>query len=168
MTQQSTAENTQNQEDFTALSFKNVKFWYPESETPAVNNVSFDVRKGEFVSIIGHNGSDKSTLARLICGLLEADEGSITVWGLDLADQKNIFEVRSHTGIVFQNPDNQMVASIVEDDVAFGPENLGVLLLFIFYTGYTPFSVSASFGSTLVCWASLYLKKSVATCGNRA
>lgn len=126
MSQQSTAENTQNQEDFTALSFKNVKFWYPEAETPAVNNVSFDVRKGEFVSIIGHNGSGKSTLARLICGLLEADEGSITVWGLDLADQKNIFEVRSHTGIVFQNPDNQMVASIVEDDVAFGPENLGV------------------------------------------
>ncbi len=125
MQQVSQAENTL-QEDFTALKFDNVKFWYPESETPAVNGVSFEVKKGEFVSVIGHNGSGKSTVARLICGLLQADEGKIEVWGLDLADNKNLFEVRRHTGIVFQNPDNQMVASIVEDDVAFGPENLGV------------------------------------------
>ena len=126
MSQLSVAENTLSQEDFTALSFNNVKFWYPDAEKPAVNGVSFSVNKGEFVSIIGHNGSGKSTLARLVCGLLQADEGSINVWGLDPSEQKNVFEVRRHTGIVFQNPDNQMVASIVEDDVAFGPENLGV------------------------------------------
>ena len=126
MSQLQTAENTQNQQDFTALSFENVKFWYPEAENAAVNGVTFSVKKGEFVSVIGHNGSGKSTLARLICGLLQADEGIITVWGMNLADQKNLFEVRRHTGIVFQNPDNQMVASIDEDDVAFGPENLGI------------------------------------------
>ena len=126
MSQLQTAENTQNQQDFTALSFENVKFWYPEAENAAVNGVTFSVKNGEFVSVIGHNGSGKSTLARLICGLLQADEGNITVWGMNLADQKNLFEVRRHTGIVFQNPDNQMVASIVEDDVAFGPENLGI------------------------------------------
>lgn len=120
------AENTPQDGDFTALSFQNVKFWYPESQTPALNGVSFSVKKGEFVSVIGHNGSGKSTLARLACGLLEADEGSVKVLGLDLSDQKNVIEARRHTGIVFQNPDNQMVASIVEDDVAFGPENLGV------------------------------------------
>ena len=109
-----------------ALSFSNVKFYYPESQTPAVNGVSFEVRRGEFVSVIGHNGSGKSTLARLICGLLQADEGKIRVWGIDLSDADGVREARRHTGIVFQNPDNQMVASIVEDDVAFGPENLGV------------------------------------------
>lgn len=126
MSQVLSAENTSAQEDFTALSFQNVKFWYPESDTVAVNNITFSVKKGEFVSVIGHNGSGKSTLARLVCGLLQADEGSISVWGLDPSDPKKVYEVRSHTGIVFQNPDNQMVASIVEDDVAFGPENLGV------------------------------------------
>ena len=100
-----------------ALSFSNVKFYYPESQTPAVNGVSFEVRRGEFVSVIGHNGSGKSTLARLICGLLQADEGKIRVWGIDLSDADGVREARRHTGIVFQNPDNQMVASIIEDDV---------------------------------------------------
>lgn len=109
-----------------ALAFENVKFFYPESQTAAVDGVSLSVKRGEFVSIIGHNGSGKSTLARLACGLLQADEGRISVLGLDLSDEKNVAEVRRHTGIVFQNPDNQTVASIVEDDVAFGPENLGV------------------------------------------
>ena len=126
MSQLQTAENTPPQEDFTALSFNNVKYSYADNQSPAVNGVTFSVKKGEFVSVIGHNGSGKSTLARLACGLLEADEGTINVLGLDLSDRKNIFEARRHTGIVFQNPDNQMVASIVEDDIAFGPENLGV------------------------------------------
>ena len=126
MSQLQTAENTPPQEDFTALSFNNVKYSYADNQSPAVNRVTFSVKKGEFVSVIGHNGSGKSTLARLACGLLEADEGTINVLGLDLSDRKNIFEARRHTGIVFQNPDNQMVASIVEDDIAFGPENLGV------------------------------------------
>ena len=126
MSQLQTAENTPPQEDFTALSFNNVKYSYADNQSPAVNGVTFSVKKGEFVSVIGHNGSGKSTLARLACGLLEADEGTINVLGLDLSDRKNIFKARRHTGIVFQNPDNQMVASIVEDDIAFGPENLGV------------------------------------------
>ncbi|MDE6585689.1 MAG: energy-coupling factor transporter ATPase [Clostridia bacterium] len=105
---------------------ENIKFYYPGSDTPALNNVSFNVKKGEFVSVIGHNGSGKSTLARLLNGLLEADEGKITVLGMDVSEGKNALEIRKHVGIVFQNPDNQMVASIVEDDIAFGPENIGV------------------------------------------
>ncbi len=105
---------------------KNVKFSYSESSAPALNGVSFSVKRGEFVSVIGHNGSGKSTLARLINGLLEADEGKITVFGMDVAECKNAIEIRKRVGIVFQNPDNQMVASIVEDDVAFGPENIGI------------------------------------------
>ncbi len=126
MQQSERAENTSQKEDFTAIRLDKVKFTYPDADAPAVNGVSLVVRKGEFVSIIGHNGSGKSTLAKLICGLAEADEGDIEVWGYDLADYKNINNVRRHAGIVFQNPDNQMVASIVEDDLAFGPENLGI------------------------------------------
>ena len=105
---------------------KDVKFSYPGQQGLALNGVSFSVARGEFLSVIGHNGSGKSTLARLINGLLEADSGKITVMGLDVAEGKNAVEIRKHVGIVFQNPDNQMVASIVEDDVAFGPENIGV------------------------------------------
>jgi energy-coupling factor transport system ATP-binding protein len=105
---------------------ENVKFSYPDSETYAVDGVSFKLRKGEFLSVIGHNGSGKSTLARLLNGLLEADSGKITVLGMDVAEGKNAIEIRKHVGVVFQNPDNQMVASIVEDDVAFGPENIGI------------------------------------------
>lgn len=104
-----------------------VKYSYPgENGAVAVNGVSFGVQRGEFLSVIGHNGSGKSTLARLLNGLLEADEGKIEVLGMDLAQGKNAVEVRKRVGIVFQNPDNQTVASIVEDDVAFGPENIGV------------------------------------------
>ena len=126
MQQSERAENTSEKEDFTAIRLDKVKYFYPESSVPAVNDVSLSVEKGEFVSIIGHNGSGKSTLARLICGLAEADGGKIEVWGYDLSDYKNVNAVRMHAGIVFQNPDNQMVASIVEDDLAFGPENLGI------------------------------------------
>ena len=107
--------------------FENVKFFYPGSDgVYAVNGVNLNVKRGEFLSVIGHNGSGKSTLARLLNGLLEADEGKITVLGLDVSEGKNSLEIRRHVGIVFQNPDNQMVASIVEDDVAFGPENIGI------------------------------------------
>lgn len=105
---------------------ENIKFSYPGSGTYAVNNVSFKVKKGEFLSVIGHNGSGKSTLARLLNGLLEADGGKISVLGMDVTEGKNALEIRKHVGIVFQNPDNQMVASIVEDDIAFGPENIGI------------------------------------------
>lgn len=109
------------------INFENVRFSYAGSEGVfAVNGVNLEVRRGEFLSVIGHNGSGKSTLARLVNGLLEADSGKITVLGMDVSEGKNSLEIRKHVGIVFQNPDNQMVASIVEDDVAFGPENIGI------------------------------------------
>ena len=105
---------------------KNVRFTYPGQETAALCGVTFSVARGEFLSVIGHNGSGKSTLARLLNGLLEADEGKISVFGMDVSEGKNAQEIRKRVGIVFQNPDNQAVASIVEDDVAFGPENIGI------------------------------------------
>lgn len=113
--------------DENVISFEKVKFAYPGADGVwALNGIDLTVKKGEFLSVIGHNGSGKSTLARLINGLLEADTGKIEVLGLNVAEGKNSLEIRKHVGIVFQNPDNQMVASIVEDDVAFGPENIGI------------------------------------------
>ncbi|MDE7163330.1 MAG: energy-coupling factor transporter ATPase [Clostridia bacterium] len=109
-----------------AVKMDRVGFSYADGQPNAVNDVTLEVKRGEFLAVLGHNGSGKSTLARLICGLLTADTGSIKVWGYDPADKDQLGEVRAHAGVVFQNPDNQMVASIVEDDVAFGPENLGV------------------------------------------
>lgn len=109
------------------IQFQNVKFSYPGSNGVfAVNGVSFNVKKGEFLSVIGHNGSGKSTLARLMNGLLTPDGGTVTVLGKNVSEGKNYLEVRKKVGVVFQNPDNQMVASIVEDDIAFGPENIGI------------------------------------------
>lgn len=92
----------------------------------ALKGVNFAVEEGEFVAVLGHNGSGKSTLARLINGLLSPIEGRVTSLGLGTDDPQNLFEIRKGVGIVFQNPDNQMVASIVEDDIAFGPENVGI------------------------------------------
>ena len=109
-----------------AVVFEGVTFSYNEQPVPALNNLSLTVKKGEFLAVIGHNGSGKSTLARLINGLLLPDKGKVTVFGMDTSEGKNPTEIRKRAGIVFQNPDNQMVASIIEDDVAFGPENLGV------------------------------------------
>lgn len=97
-----------------------------ESPTKAVRGVSLRVEEGEFVAVVGHNGSGKSTLARLMNGLITPDNGSVKVNGLSTSDDKNLFDVRKTVGVVFQNPDNQMVATIIEDDVAFGPENLGL------------------------------------------
>ena len=91
-----------------------------------VENVSLEIEQGSFVALVGHNGCGKSTLAKLLNGLLIPKSGTVTVNGLDTANRDNIFEIRKSVGMVFQNPDNQMVASIVEEDVAFGPENLGV------------------------------------------
>ena len=88
--------------------------------------MSLTISEGAFVALVGHNGCGKSTLAKLLNGLLIPQKGTVTVYGLDTADKNNIFEIRKNVGMVFQNPDNQMVASIVEEDVAFGPENLGV------------------------------------------
>lgn len=109
-----------------AVELDNVSFTYEEGLPYALKNVSLKVKRGEFVAVLGHNGSGKSTLARLICGLLTADKGKVAVWGYDPSDRSQLGKVREHAGVVFQNPDNQTVASIVEDDVAFGPENLGV------------------------------------------
>ena len=91
-----------------------------------VEGVTLDIEQGSFVALVGHNGCGKSTLAKLLNGLLVPRSGVVTVNGLDTAKKENIFEIRKTVGMVFQNPDNQMVASIVEEDVAFGPENLGV------------------------------------------
>ena len=107
------------------LSAENVCFSY-DKKTDVIKNVSLSVEKGEYVAIIGHNGSGKSTLAKLFNALLVPDKGAVTVDGFSSADKKSLFEIRKRVGVVFQNPDNQLVASIVEDDVAFGPENLGV------------------------------------------
>lgn len=95
-------------------------------EKIAINHVSMEVKKGEFLVILGHNGSGKSTMAKHMNALLLPSGGKMYVDGLDTSDIENIWEVRRRAGMVFQNPDNQLVATIVEEDVAFGPENLGV------------------------------------------
>ena len=92
----------------------------------ALDQVDLDVREGEFIVILGHNGSGKSTLARHLNAILTPTEGSLWVDGKDAADRANVWEIRGSAGMVFQNPDNQIVAGVVEEDVAFGPENLGV------------------------------------------
>lgn len=96
------------------------------SSLKALKNLSFSVEKGEFVALAGMNGSGKSTLAKLLNGLFIPSSGEILIDGLSTSDEKNTFEIRKKAGMVFQNPDNQMVATIIEDDVAFGPENIGV------------------------------------------
>ncbi len=92
----------------------------------ALKNVSFSIEKGEFVALAGMNGSGKSTLAKLLNGLFVPTEGEVLIDGLNTKDEENTFEIRKRAGMVFQNPDNQMVATIIEDDVAFGPENIGL------------------------------------------
>ena len=122
-----------------AIKFENVYFSYKsdgeneqnsdvfaETAAFALNGVDLTVEEGEFVAVLGHNGSGKSTLARLCNALLTPKEGKISVFGIDTQEHKKVFEVRRQVGIVFQNPDNQTVASIVEDDIAFGPENVGI------------------------------------------
>ena len=110
-----------------AVRFENVKYSYRDGGADfAVNGVTLSVGEGEFVAVLGRNGSGKSTLAKLINALLVPTEGSVKVFGMDTSDDKQTFEIRRNAGMVFQNPDNQTVASVVEDDVAFGPENIGV------------------------------------------
>ena len=97
-----------------------------ESITTALDHVDLDVKEGQFIAILGHNGSGKSTLAKHINALLSATEGTIWVDGMDVSEEENVIPVRKSAGMVFQNPDNQIIANIVEEDVAFGPENIGV------------------------------------------
>lgn len=112
------------------IRIENLQFEYrkeEDSETlTALQNVSLDIREGSFVAVIGRNGSGKSTLAKNINALLLPSGGAVYVRGWDTRDEKHLWDIRQTAGMVFQNPDNQLVSSIVEDDVAFGPENLGV------------------------------------------
>jgi len=110
----------------TKIQLLNIGFQYAGSERPALTNVSPSIKKGEVVAIVGHNGSGKSTLCKMLNALLLPAEGTVTVDGMDTRDEKNTLEIRRRVGMVFQNPDNQLVTTIVEEDVGFGPENLGV------------------------------------------
>ena len=110
------------------IKVNNISFTYPESDSPAIDNISFEIKRGSWTSIIGHNGSGKSTIIRLINGLLVADEKDdsyIEVDGTKL-DDDSVWDIRDKVGVVFQNPDNQFVGATVADDVAFGLENRGV------------------------------------------
>ncbi len=93
---------------------------------PVLTDIDLEIKKGEFVAVLGHNGSGKSTLAKLLNATLQPTEGSVTVRGMDTRDPERIYDIRQTVGLVFQNPDNQIVSTIVEEDVAFAPENLGI------------------------------------------
>ena len=108
------------------VSMENVSFRYPQSADAALHNVTLEIRPGTFTAVLGHNGSGKSTLAKHLNAILLPDEGRVTVKGMDTRQEDLLLPIRRTVGMVFQNPDNQIVASVVEDDVAFAPENLGV------------------------------------------
>ena len=94
--------------------------------SPAVDKVNFEIDEGSFVAVLGHNGSGKSTLAKMLNALYVPTKGKILVCGIDTSDENRTYDIRSQAGMVFQNPDNQLVSTVVEEDVAFGPENMGV------------------------------------------
>ena len=108
-----------------AIEFNNASFTY-DGKTNAFEDISLAVREGEFLCVLGGNGSGKSTLAKHVNALLAPDSGAVYILGRDSADPANTYYIRSNAGMVFQNPDDQIVASVIENDVAFGPENLGV------------------------------------------
>ena len=108
------------------IRFENVHYTYPGDELESLCGIDLEIEKGSFVAVLGHNGSGKSTLAKHMNAILVPDEGHVTVCGIDTAEEKRVIDVRRNVGMVFQNPDNQIVANVVEDDVAFAPENLGV------------------------------------------
>ena len=115
------------------IKIENVSFSYDDGEllcAPAVSRINLSVRRGEYLAILGHNGSGKSTLAKLLNLILTPSEGKICIDGVDVTDESfdedGLFDIRRKVGMVFQNPDNQLVATVVEEDVAFGPENLGI------------------------------------------
>ena len=110
----------------TRVSVEKVTFTYEEAPDPALRGVSMAVKSGEFVAVLGHNGSGKSTLAKLLNALYVPSEGRVIVCGLDTGDEDQIWNIRQQAGMIFQNPDNQIVATVVREDVAFGLENLGV------------------------------------------
>lgn len=112
------------------IRFENVTYKYgadgDDNQLVAVQDINLSVKKGEYLVILGHNGSGKSTLSKLMNGLLLPTEGNVYVNGMNTKEEENIWKIRKIAGMVFQNPDNQLVATIVEEDVAFGPENLGI------------------------------------------
>ena len=108
------------------IKIENVSYTYSDAKEPALREVTLDVARGSFTAVLGHNGSGKSTLAKCFNGILTPTEGRVLVEGMDTADEDRLLDIRRTVGMVFQNPDNQIVASVVEDDVAFAPENLGV------------------------------------------
>lgn len=113
----------------TIIKAENLTFSYPdepEGHPPVLNNINLEIESGSFVAILGHNGSGKSTFAKHINALLTPTSGKLWVDGLDTSLPENLLDIRGRVGMVFQNPDNQIVASVVEEDVAFGPENLGI------------------------------------------
>jgi len=108
------------------IQIENLIYQYPHRDEEIIRDFSLDIEKGQFISILGPNGSGKSTLAKLIMGILQPTRGTIFVDGLNIQEEEDIWEIRKRAGIVFQNPDNQIVATTVEDDVAFGLENQGI------------------------------------------
>ncbi len=109
------------------ISFENVSFKYSESrDSYVLKDINLTINEGEFVAVLGHNGSGKSTLAKHLNAILLPTSGKVYVDGIDTSDEEKLFDLRQRVGMVFQNPDNQIVATIVEEDVAFAPENLGL------------------------------------------
>ena len=116
------------------LQIKNLKYEYirrdeennVEGITTAVDDVSLDVKEGEFIAVLGHNGSGKSTLAKHINAILFPEEGEVILDGMNTRDEEKLLDIRRTAGMVFQNPDNQIIGQVVDEDVAFGPENMGV------------------------------------------
>lgn len=108
------------------IKVEQVSYTYEEAEEPALSGIDMQVQPGEFVAVLGHNGSGKSTLAKLLNALYIPTEGAVYVCGLDTRDERHIWNIRQQAGMIFQNPDNQIVATVVKEDVAFGLENLGV------------------------------------------
>ena len=108
------------------IKIENLHYTYPGDDVESLKGVSLEIERGSFVAVLGHNGSGKSTLAKHLNAILVPTEGKVLIDGIDTANEDNLLKVRSTVGMVFQNPDNQIVANVVEDDVAFAPENLGV------------------------------------------
>ena len=107
------------------IKIENLHYTYPGDDVESLKGVSLEIERGSFVAVLGHNGSGKSTLAKHLNAILLPTEGKVLIDGIDTADENNLLKIRSTVGMVFQNPDNQIVANVVEDDVAFAPENLG-------------------------------------------
>lgn len=124
--------NSFSENDSPVISIKNLNFRYDSEEDEEsvidfqLKNINLDVNKGEFIAFLGANGSGKSTLAKLINSQMKPTEGDIIVYGMNTKDENRVWDIRACCGMVFQNPDNQIIATIVEEDVAFGPENLGL------------------------------------------